>query len=401
MPAYKFTKLFDLETFNLTAKTLDGLEEVLAEEIKGIGGGSVEKAIRAVHFRGDLAMIYRANYRLRSAIRIFRQIDAFSFTTMEDFYIRCLKIKWELFMNLNDTFVVQSTVNQSELFKNSMFASLKLKDAIADRFRQKTGSRPNVDTAEPDVIFHIHIAGQNCMISLDSSGESLHKRGYRQSQGEAPLNEVLAAGMILISGWKGDSDFLDPMCGSGTLPIEAALIARNIPPGKFRKSFAFMNWKDFDADLFEKIKEETTPAAFNFKIYAADLLAKNILSAQTNARNARIFNMITFVISDFSKLDLKLEKAVIMMNPPYGERIVPENPEQLYRMIGERLKHHFSGNEAWILAYAQEMMQKIGLKPAAKYRLYNGAMECSFQKFDLFEGKRKLLIINREDNKKG
>ncbi len=390
-----------METFYLTAKTLDGLEEVLAEEIRAIGGTGVEKAIRAVHFRGDMGMVYRANYWLRSAIRIFRQIDAFDFTTMEDFYIKCLKIKWELFMNLNDTFVVQSTVNQSELFKNSMFASLKLKDAIADRFRQKLGSRPSVDTAEPDVIFHIHIAGQHCMISLDSSGESLHKRGYRQSQGDAPLNEVLAAGMILLSGWKGESDFLDPMCGSGTLPIEAALIARNIPPGKFRKSFAFMNWKDFDADLFEKIKEEAIPAAFNYKIYAADLLAKNILSAQTNARNARIFNMINFAISDFSKLDLKLEKAVIMMNPPYGERIVPENPEQLYTMIGERLKHHFTGNEAWILAYAPEMMQKIGLKPSAKIRLFNGAMECSFQKFELFEGKRKLLVINRGDTKSG
>ena len=191
---------------------MEGLEEVLADEIREIGGAGVEKGNRAVQFKGDKAMIYRANYRLRTALRVFKQIDAFSFTTMDDFYINCLRIKWDQYMNLHDTFAIQSTVNQSELFRNSMFASLKLKDAIADRFRQRTGNRPSVDTTDPDIIFHIHITGKNCSISIDSSGESLHKRGYRQSQGDAPLNEVLAAGMILLSGWKGESDFLDPMC---------------------------------------------------------------------------------------------------------------------------------------------------------------------------------------------
>lgn len=388
-----------MENYFFTAKTLEGLEGVLAREVRELGGINVETGIRAVHFEGDKAMMYRANYRLRTAIRVFRQIDSFTFSSMDDFYISSLKVRWDLLMNLNDTFVVQSTVIQSDLFKNSMFASMKLKDAIADRFRQRTGQRPSVDTTDPDIIFHLHIAGQKCTISLDSSGESLHKRGYRQSQGDAPLNEVLAAGMILLTGWKGDSDFYDPMCGSGTLPIEAALIARNIPPGKFRKSFAFMNWRDYEPELFERVKEEVEPADFNHKIYASDLLNKNVLSTQTNARNARVFNLITIHQSDFAESGQNLENGVIIINPPYGERMKNDDLGGLYGMIGERLKHHFMGNVAWILTSSGEMMQKIGLKPSAKIRLFNGALECSYQKFELFEGKRKVLVINRNGTK--
>jgi len=381
-----------LETFQLTVKTLEGIEEVLAREIQELGGNDVRVGNRAVHFSGDTAMIYRANFRLRTALRIFKQIDSFKFSNIDDFYVKCMKIRWEHFMNLNDSFVIQSTVLQSELFKNSMFASLKLKDAIADRFRQRTGNRPSVDTTDPDIIFHIHIAGTTCTISIDSSGESLHKRGYRQSQGEAPLNEVLAAGMLLLAGWKGESDFYDPMCGSGTLPIEAALIAKNIAPGKFRKSFAFMTWKDYDSELFEKIKEETETREFNFHIYANDINGSNTVSARANARNARVFNLIEFSTGDFAKKELVLQGALLMMNPPYGERIPLKDPGALYQMIGEKLKHHYSGNMAWVLTSSMENIHKIGLKPASKIRLYNGALECSFQKFELFEGKRKLLI---------
>ncbi len=374
---------------------MEGLEEVLAEEIREIGGTEVEAGNRAVHFKGDKAMIYRANYRLRTALRVFKQLDTFSFSNIDDFYIKCLKIKWEQFMNLHDTFAIQSTVSQSELFRNSMFASLKLKDAIADRFRQRTGNRPSVDTSEPDIIFHVHITGQNCSISIDSSGESLHKRGYRQSQGDAPLNEVLAAGMILLSGWKGDTDFLDPMCGSGTLPIEAAMIAKNIPPGKLRKNFAFMNWRDFDSELFEKIREEAQPVTFSHTIYASDLLSNNIVSSRTNARNARVFNLIQFNAIDFGNLELPLTGSVVMINPPYGHRMTGPNLEELYGMIGERLKHHFTGNTAWILSSSTDLIHKIGLKPSLKIKLYNGALECSFLKFELFEGKRKLVVIRK------
>lgn len=368
------------------------MEEVLAGEIRELGGTSIELGTRAVHFAGDTPMIYRANYRLRTALRVFKQIDSFRFGSMDDFYVRCMKIKWEQYMNLNHTFAIQSTVMQSELFKNSMFASLKLKDAIADRFRQRSGNRPNVDTVDPDIIFHVHISGPLCSVSIDSSGESLHKRGYRQSQGEAPLNEVLAAGMLLLAGWKGETDFFDPMCGSGTLPIEAALIARNIPPGRFRKSFAFMNWKDFDKELFDKIREEGEPKEFKHQIYASDIKASNIVTARTNARNARVFNLIRFTTGDFAKEELSLSEALIMMNPPYGERISLDNDAGLYEMIGAKLKHYYSGNTAWILSSPPENFHKIGLKPTVKIRLFNGALECSFQKFDLFEGKRKVLI---------
>jgi len=388
-----------LETFQITVKTLEGLEEVLAREIREIGGNSVVTGNRAVHFEGDTAMIYRANYRLRTALRVFKQIHSFRFTNMDDFYVKCMKVKWEQYMNLNDSFVIQSTVVQSELFKNSMFASLKLKDAIADRFRQRTGSRPNVDTADPDIIFHIHVAANSCTLSIDSSGESLHKMGYRQSQGDAPLNEVLAAGMLLLAGWNGESDFLDPMCGSGTLPIEAALIARNIPPGKFRKSFAFMNWKDYQSEIFEQIKEETENKDFNHHIYASDINSSHMVSARTNARNARVFNLITFQTADLAKLELELEGALIMINPPYGERLQVKNPELLYEMVGERLKHHFTGNVAWILSSSQDYLNRIGLKPSVKIRLFNGALECSLQKYELFEGKRKLLIRKKNNNR--
>lgn len=384
-----------MEKYQLTVKTFEGLEEVLAREIAEIGGTDLNIGRRAVHFTGDKAMIYRANYQLRTALRIFRQIDSFRFSNIDEYYIKCLKIRWEQYMNLNQSFVVQSTVMQSELFKNSMYASLKLKDAIADRFRQKTGNRPSVDTSDPDIIFHVHISGDLCTVSIDSSGESLHKRGYRLSQGEAPLNEVLAAGMILLTGWNGNSDFLDPMCGSGTLPIEAALIARNIPPGKFRKSYAFMNWKDFDNELYENIREGTEMKEFRFRIYASDKLEKNISSARSNARNARVFNILNFQASDFREINPELHDAMIIMNPPYGERIAENNLEELYQMIGERLKHHFSGNVAWIISSSQDLLNKIGLKTAAKIKLFNGAMECSFQKYELFEGKRKLLKINK------
>jgi len=381
-----------LEKFRITVKTLEGLEEVLANEVKEIGGENILIGNRAVFFEGDLAMIYRANYALRTALRVFRQIEGFRFKDADDFHIKCLRIKWEDYLNLNQTFAVQSTVYHSTVFKNSMFASLKLKDAIVDRFRQRSGNRPDVDTKTPDIIFHVHISNDQCSLSIDSSGESLHKRGYRQVQGDAPLSEVLAAGMVLLSGWNGNSDFVDPMCGSGTLPIEAALIARKIPPGKFRKDFAFMHWKDFNPELFESVKEEFAPQEFSGKIYASDISRSVVIGAQTNARSARVFNLIHFQTVDFAKIDLKTENATVMINPPYGERINTGDLKSLYQMIGDKLKHQFAGNKAWILSSATDMMKFIGLKPAKKYNLLNGALPCSFQCFDLFTGKRKELV---------
>jgi putative N6-adenine-specific DNA methylase len=343
-----------------------------------------------VIFNGDKKMIYRANYQLRTSLRILKQIDVFLFRSVDDFYIKCRKFKWNEIMNEGNTFSVYSNVSNSKEFTNSMFASLKVKDAIVDEFRQKTGTRPNVDTTNPDIIIDVHISENRCTLSIDSSGESLHKRGYRISLSEAPLNEVLAAGMILLSGWNGESDFIDPMCGSGTLPIEAVLIATNTSPGVFRKKYAFENWADFDIDLFEAVADEQEPKIFKKSIYASDISQRNIGMAKANARNARVLNKINFETTDFKDLKIPANGSTIMINPPYGERLQSQDLESLYEMIGERLKHHFPGNQAWIISSSKEYFNKIGLKPATKSILYNGSIKCDFRKYELFSGKRKV-----------
>ena len=375
------------ENFSLIAKTPPGLEEVLAVEIEKAGGKEIRPAVRAVNFKGSLETVYKANFHARTAVRILREIAQFNFKTSDDFYRRCLETDWRLFLDPAQSFAVFSTVSHSEVFRNSMFASLRLKDAIVDYFRSKTGRRPNVEPDNPEIIFHVHVNGETCNVSLDSSGESLHKRGYRVAQGVAPLSEVLAAGMILLSGWHGQSDFIDPMCGSGTLPVEAALIARKIPPGKFRNHFAFEDWIDFDAELFEKVKNESIPAEFSHKIYASDISIRNLNDAKANARSALVYNDITFRCSDFSDLRLDIQDSVIMINPPYGERLQDKNLSQVYSMIGERLKHQYSGNTGWVLTSSKEYLDKIGLKPSRKIALVNGSLECRFYEFKLFKGK--------------
>ena len=254
-----------MENYILTAKTFAGLEEVLAKEIKIIGGQNIDIGRRSVIFSGDKKILYKANYHLRTALRILRQQAEFRFKSVDDFYRKCKGVSWDAIMDVTQSFAVYSTVVHSNEFRNSMFASLKVKDAIVDSFREKAGRRPNVRTEKPEIAINVHIAGNICHLSLDSSGESLHKRGYRVAQGTAPLSEVLAAGMILLSGWNGNSDFIDPMCGSGTLPVEAALFATNTPPGSFRKKFAFENWSDFDAELWETVKNELSIKEFRKK----------------------------------------------------------------------------------------------------------------------------------------
>lgn len=377
-----------MEKFSITAKTLSGLESVLAGEIKAIGGKHVKEGLRSVSYEGNLETVYRSNYCLRSALRILVEINRFSFRDADQFYLRCKSVDWFKYMTINQSFVVNSTVSHSSEFRNSMFASLKVKDAIVDYFREKTGKRPNVDTQQPDIYIHVHVSQNTCILSLDSSGESLHKRGYRVMQGKAPLSEVLAAGMILLTGWKGDTDFIDPMCGSGTLPIEAAMIARNIPPGRFRKSFAFENWPGYDAALLEKIKAVHQEKKSAARIYASDILRENVLIAQTNARRARVFSGIEFRVSDMKDLQLKTSKAILIINPPYGERLQERNINSLYAMIGERLKHQFYDNTAWIMTSSTEYLKNIGLKASDKVHLYNGALKCIFASYSLFSGKK-------------
>ncbi|WP_297089571.1 class I SAM-dependent RNA methyltransferase [uncultured Draconibacterium sp.] len=378
-----------MKEYSLIAKTFAGLEDVLAKEVKRIGGKNVRRGKRAVFYNGDLELIYKSNYKLRTALRILKEIEHFKFHNVDQFYLRCKRIKWQNYFNVDQNFVINSVVVNSRDFRNSMFASLKVKDAIADYFRENFGKRPNVDTQNPDIIINVHIFQDSCTLSIDSSGESLHKRGYRVKQGDAPLNEVLAAGMIYISGWMGNSDFMDPMCGSGTLPIEAAMIAQNIPAAKFRKDFAFQLWNDFDPVLWEKVVEPVEKREFRYQIYASDLSGSNLLNAQTNARRALVFNKIKFQCSDFRDLNLKLNNATILTNPPYGERLKDNDLEGLYAMIGERLKHQFTGNDAWVLSSSISGLKQVGLKASSKYDLFNGALKCKLNNYKLFEGKRK------------
>lgn len=376
-----------MKKYHLIAKTFAGLETVLAREIEEAGGQNIRKGRRAVFYEGDLEMIYRSNYYLRTALRILKEKAQFVFRDVDDFYLKCKKQNWSQYLNVQQSFAVQSTVVHSKEFRNTMFASLKVKDAIADHFRENTGKRPNVDTKNPEIIIQVHISQNNCTLSIDSSGDSLHKRGYRGQQGEAPLNEILAAGMILLTGWDGSTDFIDPMCGSGTLPIEAAMLAQKIPPGRFRKKYAFMNWPDYSPELFEKIQKDWKPKKFTNKIIASDISRGNVLIAQTNARRARVFPTITFQTSNMKDLKTGTDNALIVINPPYGERLKQDNIDELYQMIGERLKHQYAGHTAWILTSSAEYLKHIGLKTSQKIELYNGPLQCYFVKYPLFSGK--------------
>ena len=375
--------------FELIAKTFMGLEPVLAQELTQLGANDVQIGRRMVSFTGDKEMMYRANFQLHTAIRILKPIKHFKAQSAEDVYNEIQKIDWSLYIPDGKTFSVDSVV-YSEEFRNSRFVTYKVKDAIVDQFREKTGTRPNISISNPDIRLHIHIAEDKATLCLDSSGESLHRRGYRQESVEAPLNEVLAAGMILMSGWKGDTDFIDPMCGSGTLVIEAALIARNISPGVFRKEFAFEKWPDFDQDLFDTIyNDDSQEREFEHHIYGYDIDMKAVNTARLNARAAGLSKDITIEQQDFKDFTQPKEKAIMITNPPYGERISTPNLLATYKMIGERLKHAFCGNEAWILSYREECFEQIGLKPSIKIPVYNGSLECEFRKYSIFDGKFK------------
>lgn len=375
--------------FELIAKTFMGLEPVLAKELTELGANNVQVGRRMVSFTGDKEMMYRANFQLHTAIRILKPIRHFKARSADEVYDEVRKIDWSKIIDPGKTFSVDSVV-YSEEFRNSRFVTYKVKDAIVDQFRDNTGSRPNISVSNPDIRLNIHIAEADATLSLDSSGESLHRRGYRQESVEAPLNEVLAAGMILMTGWKGDTDFIDPMCGSGTLVVEAALIARNMSPGIFRKEFAFEKWTDFDQDLFDKIyNDDSQEREFSHHIYGYDIDMKAVNTARMNVRAAGLTSDITVAEADFSDFKKPDNKSIIVMNPPYGERISTPNLLATYKMIGERLKHEFAGNEAWVLSYREECFDQIGLKPSIKIPVYNGSLECEFRKYAIFDGRMK------------
>jgi len=378
----------NLDNYQMLAKTFAGLEEVLKKELLALGAKDVEAVIRGVRFRGTNEMLYKANFCCRTALRILRIIDEFKAENANDLYLGVKKIDWTRYFDLGQTFAVYSTVT-TEAFNNSMFVSLKAKDAVVDQFRAKTGKRPSVNSENPDIRIHVHVAADTVSVSLDSSGESLHKRGYRIGQNEASMSEVLAAGILLLANWRGQSDFYDPMCGSGTIAIEAALIARNIPPGMFRKSFAFEAWKDFEPEVFDNVYNADYEKDFKFNIYASDISPANVRLAAENARNAGLKKHIEFQAADFATLQPKGAVGFMVMNPPYGQRMNDRMVEPLYTMIGDQLKRSFIGFKAWIFSNSEEGFKRIGLRFAQRYELNNGALPCELRSFEVYEGSKK------------
>ncbi|MDY6099927.1 MAG: THUMP domain-containing protein [Bacteroidaceae bacterium] len=376
-----------MQEFELIAKTFQGLENVLATELIDLGANNIKIGRRMVSFTGDLELMYRANFELRTAIRVLKPLKHFQARTADEVYDAVKQIDWQEILTVDQTFAVDSVVFSNE-FRHSKFVAYKVKDAIVDQFRERTGNRPNIRIINPDIKLNIHIAEYDCTLSLDSSGESLHRRGYRQEQVEAPLNEVLAAGIIMMTGWKGETDFIDPMCGSGTLPIEAALIARGISPGVFRREYAFEKWADFDQELFDRIyDDDSKEKPFDHHIYGYDINRNAVDIASRNVKAAGLGKDITLEQRDFKDFTQPANKSIMVMNPPYGERISSPDLLGLYKMIGERLKHQFQENDAWVLSYREECFDQIGLKPSLRVPLFNGSLECELRKYQTYSGK--------------
>lgn len=377
-----------MDQFKIIAKTLHHLEPVLAREIEALGGSDIEIGRRMVSFVGDKAMLYKANLRLRTALRVLKPVYTFKANNPDELYDALKAFRWESIMTSRQTFAID-TVVYSESFTHSKYVGYRTKDAIVDYFRELTGERPSVRLDNPDIYLNIHISHSEVTLSLDSSGESLHKRGYRDIQTDAPINEVLAAGILLMAGWDGQCDLIDPMCGSGTFLVEAALIARNIAPGIYRQGFAFERWPDYDRALFEELyNDDSGEREFEHHIYGSDLLPHAIKVAQHNVARAGMSRYITLEVLPLQERPAPSSPALIVMNPPYGERLKLTSAEAVYSMIGERLKHNFAGCTAWIIAYHPDHFNSIGLRHSSRTELMNGALDCELRSYELFAGKR-------------
>lgn len=368
------------------AKTLQGLESVLADELRALGAEGVEEGCRMVYFEGDKRMMYRANYFLRTALRVLMPLYEFEASTPEEVYAQCLAFEWEQYLTLDKRFAVDSVVN-SPKFTHSRYVALRVKDAIVDQFRTRLGRRPFVDVENPDVRFHLHILDTHCTILLDSSGSSLHLRGYRERSDIAPLNEVLAAGMLLLSGWQGDVPLMDPMCGSGTLLIEAAMLARGIAPGVFRRSFGFESWPDFDADLLEEIAEDDSYERDNdVPIVGSDIAVHAIESCMSNLRSSglkRYVHVDKLSVFDSSPI---ADQGVVVTNPPYGERLKQAHLDTFYTRLGDTFKQRYVGWDVWIISGNRNAMKSFGLHASKTHTLYNGPLECKYQRFMMYKG---------------
>lgn len=376
--------------FKMIAKTMYGFEPVLAKELKALGAMDVKEGTRNVSFVGDTGFMYKANLCLRTAIKILKPYQSFKIFSEDDLYKQIYDLPWENFMDVNDTLAIDATVH-SDTFTHSKYISLKTKDAIVDRFRDKFGKRPDVDLDFPTLRLNIHIEKNFCNVSFDSSGQSLHKRGYKTATNIAPINEVLAAGMLLLSGWDGQCDFMDPMCGSGTILIEAAMIACNIPPNLNRKEFAFERWKDWDEDLFEKIEASVLKKMreFHFKIKGYDTSPSAVHKAIDNIENANLSEFIKVERQDFFASEKEGERHLHMLfNPPYGERLEIDMPK-FYKEIGDTLKQSYPGTDAWFITSNLEAIKHVGLRPSRKIKLYNGALESKLLKYQIYQGSKK------------
>lgn len=368
------------------AKTLEGLESVLAAELEALGAQGIEKGCRAVTFLGDQRMMYRANFFLRTALRILKPLFEFDADSPDAIYAACLAYDWDEHLRLDQKFAIDSVVN-SETFKHSRYVALRVKDAIVDQFRNRVGRRPFVDPSSPDVRFHLHINGTHCSVLLDSSGESLHMRGYRVRQEVAPLNEVLAAGMILLSGWDGEVPFYDPMCGSGTLLIEAALIARGIAPGVFRSHFGFESWPDFDEDLLQEISEDDSRERDNdVLILGSDISTHAVEACQENLRSSGLKRYVSVEKQSIFDAFPPGEAGIVISNPPYGERLKQFQLEGFYQRLGDVFKQRYAGWDVWLISGNREAMKRFGLHPSKTHTLFNGALECKYQRFSIYRG---------------
>lgn len=375
----------------MVAKTFAGLEEVLAEELRNLGAEKVEPGRRMVSFEGDLAMLYKANLCCRTALRILKPFYKFTASDPDTLYELVKEFDWGSLLSIDKTFSIDAVVNSDD-FTHSRFVTYRVKDAIADWFtdRYGAGKRPGVRLENADAIINVHITDNRVTLSLDSSGESLHKRGWRVAQTEAPINEVLAAGIILLSGWRGDAPFVDPMCGSGTFLVEAAMIAANINPGVYRKNFAFEQWSDFDSELFEELyNDDSQERTVNFPIIGADMSPAAIEIATKNIKSAGLSEMIDVEVKPLSHWTEAPQDGVLVTNPPYGERIKTDDMEGLYKLIGSKLKNVFKGYHAWVIGYNRDYFDAIGLAASQKIPLYNGQLECELREYIIFEGDMK------------
>ncbi len=380
------------DNFKMVAKTFYGFEEILSKELLKLGAQNIEKGSRSVSFYGDKGFMYKANLSLRTAIKILKPIKSFKFKDQDDFYNKIYKVDWEKYLDKDGSFLVSSIVFHSNLFNHSKYVSLKVKDAVVDRFRDLFKCRPNIDLIQPDLKINIHVNKNTCNVSLDSSGESLHKRGYKAFGTIAPINEVLAAGIILMSDWKADSDFLDPMCGGGTILIEAAMIACNIAPNLNRKEFAFEKWKDWDEELFELIEKSVIKKAvkFHHKIYGYDISGLAIKKAKENIKNAELEINIIVEKRDFFTTKKKNENNLhILFNPPYNKRI-SYDIKDMYTNIGNTLKNNYSDSNVWLITSNIEAIKNIELHPSKKIKLFNANLESRLVNYEIYKGSKKI-----------